>query len=113
MKVLRGLAPLGVPRGERPVQPPAGGEVPPAGQAGVHALNLADLLVTELAPEAERERLAEFGRQPGHRAVDGLPELTVLGPSLGRGAGRFHPVQGGGLVDLAVADPLPPEVPAD
>src|SRR5262249_32878501 len=113
MRVLRESLPIRGPGGEGPGQAPTGREVAPSGQAGLDPLDLADLPIAELVPEAERERLAELGRQPGHLAPDGLREFPVLRPLLRRPAARGDLVEDRGLVRLAVAQPLAPEVPPD
>ncbi len=95
------------------MQTPTGREVSPAGQSGPDTLDLADLLVRELVPEAERERLAKVVGQLAHREFDGFPEFTIPRPLLRRSVAGRELIHRRWLMVLAVAKLLMPKVASD
>src|SRR4051794_5348689 len=79
-----------IPFGEQLMQPLPGGEISPACQVGRHALDLADLGVTQLMPEAEDERLSQVFRQLPEGLVGRLAELPVQQGAVDRSGPVLH-----------------------
>ena len=113
MLILLGPVSFRIPGRKLLLQSPPCGEEPPARHAGGHALDRPDLVVPEIVPKSQGERLAQVVGQLDDRPLGRLAELAILGPTPG-GWGAVQDELGEFLpVIPPVASLLAPEVSAD